>query len=241
MVSKHRHVRPAGEATIPRIHVASDILLYREGLASVLKQDGRLEVVSSSADVADACCSVEVDRIAVVLLDTGMEGAHDFARLMQARSRNPAVVALGLNETETDILPYIELGVSAYVCREGNIDDLVEAVFCTLNDELICSRQIAAALQRRITHLAITPAERIQAPLLTPREQQIADSLELGMSNKQIATSLNISVSTVKNHVHSVLDKLQVTTRLEAAARLRESRSPFSSSTADPDGSSTFA
>lgn len=222
MVKNSVNSRPMQISGIPRILVASEIRLYRKGLTTILNGDGRLEVRATCADLATACDVVQAEAIDAALLDTSMTGALEFVQQVRRKSRDVKIIAMGLTETVEDVMPYIESGISAYVRREGTVDDVVKAVLCALSGEMICSRAIVAALRRRVTRLASSIATFSSAPILTPREQQVARSLEFGMSNKQIAKSLHITVSTVKNHVHSVLEKLRCRTRLEAAARLRE-------------------
>ena len=118
-------------------------------------------------------------------------------------------------------MPFVESGVAGYVCRDGAVDDVVQAVLCALNQELICSPQIAAALQRRIARLASGAPPADLMPVLTQRENEIAQFLDVGRSNKEIAARLNISISTVKSHVHSILEKLHARSRSEAAAKYR--------------------
>jgi DNA-binding NarL/FixJ family response regulator len=208
----------------PRVLITSDIRLYRSGLSIVLQNDGRLNVLASCEDVTSAHTIISEDRIDAVLLDSGMTGALDFVGDAKRIHKNLVIIALGLAETVEEVLPYAESGIDGYVSREGAVEDVVRAVISALHGELICSRTIAAALQRRVARLALrqTASSLFPASQLTRREEQVVKSLRLGMTNKQIASSLHISVSTVKNHVHNVLEKLGCRTRLEVAARLRD-------------------
>ena len=130
-------------------------------------------------------------------------------------------MALGVSEAEDDILECAEAGIAAYVLREGSIEDLVETLEATVRGELCCTPKVAATLMRRLAALAATQPSALDATHLTSRELGILRLIERGLSNKEIAGRLFIEVSTVKNHVHHVLEKLQVRTRGEAAARYR--------------------
>ena len=180
-------------------------------------------MLNSCEDVASAKAVILDGCVDAVLLDAGMSGALDFVGDIKQGNSKPMIIALGLAETAEDVLPYVETGLDGYVSREGAVEDVVNAVISSLRGELICSRMIAAALKRRVARLALgrsAPAPGVSN--LTRREEQVATSLRRGLTNKEIANSLHISVSTVKNHVHNVLEKLSCSTRLEAAARLRE-------------------
>jgi DNA-binding NarL/FixJ family response regulator len=129
-------------------------------------------------------------------------------------------VALALPEAEADVIACAEAGASGYVPREGTLDDVEAVIESVARGEALCSPRIAATLLRRI---AATAAERQPAPSemrLTSREMEIIDLIDEGLSNKEIAQRLCIAVPTVKNHVHSILDKLHVHRRAEAVARL---------------------
>jgi DNA-binding NarL/FixJ family response regulator len=100
------------------------------------------------------------------------------------------------------------------------VKDLRRAIESAWNGEAICSPRVAADAFSRLARLS---AGRPPAPLseLTPREQEVARLIEQGMSNKQIARRLVITLATVKNHVHNVLEKLRVRRRGEVGARIR--------------------
>jgi len=107
------------------------------------------------------------------------------------------------------------------VPRDGTLADLRAVIESVARGEVVCSPRIAASLLRRIADLA---AEREPPPpelRLTSREIEIVELIDQGLSNKEIAQRLSIALPTVKNHVHSILDKLHVHRRAEAAARLR--------------------
>jgi DNA-binding NarL/FixJ family response regulator len=212
---------PGSEEERPCVLIASEIRLYREGLAHFLEQDDRLDVVEVCQETEQALAITQQRTVNAILLDTGMTGALELVRYTITISTATKVIALGLNEIEDEVLPFVEAGVAGYVCRDGAVDDVVQAVLCALNQEFICSRHIAAALQRRIAGLASRALAANSMPVLTHREKEIAQFLDDGLSNKQIAGRLNIAISTVKNHVHNLLEKLQARSRSEAAAKCR--------------------
>jgi DNA-binding NarL/FixJ family response regulator len=108
--------------------------------------------------------------------------------------------------------------MAGYVPRDGSLSDLVAAIESAAHGELRCSPKIAASLFQRVARL--TDETRHSTASLTRREEEIARLIDQGLSNKQIARRLQIEVSTVKNHVHSVLKKLQATRRTLVATRL---------------------
>jgi DNA-binding NarL/FixJ family response regulator len=107
------------------------------------------------------------------------------------------------------------------VSREGSLEDLISALDSVSRGELLCPPRIAAGLRRRVAALAAARAPVGPRGHLTRREAEVAGLIDAGLSNKQIAQRLCIEVPTVKNHVHNILEKLQVHRRGEAAAMLR--------------------
>ena len=135
------------------------------------------------------------------------------------------VVAFAVPETEDDIIACAEAGVAACVTREASIDELVATIERVGSGESLCSPQVAAVLLRRVATLAAARSDE-PAATLTSREREILDLIAEGLSNKQIGQVLCIQVPTVKNHVHNLLEKLEVHSRHEAAALLRTDQSP---------------
>jgi len=215
---------------IIRVLVVSDIRLYRDGLAHILADEPRLAVVGTAADLPAALREVAAHSPDVALVDMAMPQSVDSVRGIAATASTVKVVALGIRETERDLLACAEAGVAGYVARAASVQDLVKTLEGVGRGELLCSAQVAAALWRRVASLAAAGGgARHAASELTPREREIGGLLEAGLSNKDIAVRLSIEVATVKNHVHNLLEKLQVHRRAQAVARLQgrtQSRRP---------------
>lgn len=204
--------------------IVDDVFLGREGLADLLRRGEWVEEVRVAADIGSAVGAVYNQPPDVVLLSTGARDG--LVTLAAVRAAAPAVpvVALAVTESEEDIVAWAEAGAAGFLPREGTLDDLEKTVAGVINGETVCSPKVAGLLLRRVTTLAATPADG--AGHLTPREREVLLLIERGMTNKQIAQDLGIEVRTVKNHVHNLLEKLRVSRRGEAAARLRSARVP---------------
>ena len=223
----------------PSVLIVSEIRLYREGLAQALESDSRLVVVDTCDDAGRVLDVLHDNSADAILLDVGISSSRRIAACLVRSASATKVIALGLNETEHEVLPFVESGVAGYVCRDGTVNDVVQAVLAALRQEMICSRQIAAALQRRVRTLVSRSAAGAPSHPLTRRESEIAHFLHDGLSNKAIAAKLNITISTVKNHVHSVLEKLNARSRTEAAAKMRQLGIAPGVKSNDPDSSGT--
>ena len=136
------------------------------------------------------------------------------------------VIVLGASEDDQSaIVACAEAGVAGYHMRSDSLEDLLELIRKVATGESFYSPQVAAILLRQLSALAAQRQPAARDPALTTRKAQILTMLELGRSNQDIATELSIAVHTVKNHVHSLLTKLGVSTRAEAAALSRTIRS----------------
>lgn len=200
------------------IHVAvlADIRFYREGLVELLTRHG-VEVVATAANGPTGIAVVQTCRPDVALVDMAM--AESMATLRGLSETIPDIrpVALGLPESEADIVACAEAGAVGYVPREGSIDDLIKTLHQVIRGETQCSPRIAGSLFRRVALLAAERHSHRSAQRLTTRECQIVELIHDGFTNRQIAGQLCIEPSTVKNHVHNILEKLQVQRRTEVA------------------------
>jgi DNA-binding NarL/FixJ family response regulator len=220
-------VEPARPPDVVSILVVDDNVLSREGLAGLLRTVEWVATVSIAADAAAAGRLIVPPFPEVILL--GMASIGGRATLAALRVLAPAapVVALGVAETEDEIVACAEAGAAGFLPRHGTLDDLAGAVAGVLRGETVCSPAVAGLLLRRVTALAARPAPATHGVgHLTPREREVLLLIEQGRTNKQIAAELGIELRTVKNHVHNLLEKLRVQRRGEAAARLRSARVP---------------
>jgi DNA-binding NarL/FixJ family response regulator len=132
-------------------------------------------------------------------------------------------MAFALDETDELVFACAAAGFCGYVPRESGIDQLHRALTDAVAGRMQCAPHIAAAMFSRLTALLKESDPRRALPPLSARENEILTLVDQGRSNKEIARQLAISAATVKNHIHNILQKLQVTRRGQAAARLRMS------------------
>jgi two-component system, NarL family, nitrate/nitrite response regulator NarL len=202
--------------------VVSDIRLYRDGLAEVLGRRTGLDVVGVAASLPAAIGETRQRKPDIVLVDMAAKPRPAAVRDFVLAVPDAKVVALALANAEEDVLDYAEAGIVGYVTRESSLDELVSAIESVARDEMVCSPRMTATLLRRVAELAASRGlEPARAARLTGRELQIVRLIDDGLSNKEIARRLYIEVATVKNHVHNILEKLQVRRRAEAATKLR--------------------
>jgi two-component system nitrate/nitrite response regulator NarL len=204
--------------TSPSVLIVSDVLLYREGVASGLSRSGVL-IVASTANCDEALRAITDLGPDAVLLDVSSPEALQAARQIRLAAPGILIIGFGIMGGESRELACAEAGLVGFVGHDGTIDELVATVQSAFRGEVRCSPRLAALLCHRITTLY---EGRTDLPVrLTRREREISCLITDGLSNKEIACELKLGPATVKNHVHNILEKLKVTRRAAVSARLR--------------------
>ena len=195
--------------------------LFRDSLVGALSRRSGVQILAALSHVEELRACLDFARADVVVVDSAMPGWVSTAISLTSRGSN-GVVALGIAGRPEEIIALAELGVAGYVTREDPFDRLLEIIMAVAREEMPCSPSISWHLMQRIAALAAwsrdTPLAR-----LTARESEILQLIADGMTNKDIARVLCVRLPTVKNHVRSVLQKLDVRSRGEAAALARGS------------------
>jgi two-component system, NarL family, nitrate/nitrite response regulator NarL len=196
-----------------RVLLASPFRFYREGLERMLGEEPEVTLVGTAFSAAEAAEQVRTLAPDLALIDATMTHGSP-AKYIATIAASCKVIALGVPEDE--VLSCARIGITGFVTPGAPVNDLMTAIRVVARGEVHCPRKIAGSLVRSI---ATAYSERhVGTPLaaLTAREVQILTLVQQGMSNKIIARSLGIELPTVKNHVHSVLAKLGIRSRVEA-------------------------
>lgn len=184
---------------------------YRSAMLALLERAPGLVPVDLGAVGEGITHKLKQLQPDAVLLDLSHAKMEPLIRLVRKAQPNLVIVALNCQETEEDLLPLLEAGISGLVPNEASDAEALQTIRSALEGEVYCPPRIVAALIRRVQR-----SERgsgrgsISNPQLTPRQMQVARYLEQGLSNKEIAARLGIEPSTAKNHVHSILHKLAI-------------------------------
>jgi DNA-binding NarL/FixJ family response regulator len=213
---------PSRDATgYPRVSVliVADVRLYRESLALMLSSRGFVSMAGAATRL-DGLTKARELRPAVAIVDIASRGALDFISALRQEPVRPKILGLAVDEETSDVIECAEAGADGYVTADATIEDLEHAIDRVGHEELLCSPRIAATLFRRLGNGGVRAVDGASEDALTNRERQIWNFIGQGLSNKEIAAALNISILTVKNHVHHLLGKLNVSTRSQAASRI---------------------
>src|SRR5437762_9786203 len=208
-----------------RILLVWGVRFTGECLAELLERDPLVSVIGLCADLSEAVALSASTQPDIILLDGRMPEGAAAVRLALDASPGMRIVVSSVRETEDDVVVWAEAGVIGYIPRTTPLGDFVRLIMDIHSGEQVCSARVAAGLLRRVAvasrrSIGRSPSRPITA--LTKRERQAAELITSGLSDKEIARRLNISLATTKSHVHNLLGKLNVRRRTQVANHLRE-------------------
>ncbi|HEY5151346.1 MAG TPA: response regulator transcription factor [Mycobacterium sp.] len=203
--------------------VVDDCRLYRESLSGILSEQDAVSSVWSAHNRESLQLQLGRFHPQVVLLNLASAGSLYLLRAVREDKANARVIVIGVDEDDEDeIIHCAQLGVSGYFNRSESLEQLLDLIRRVGRGETLYSPRVAEVLTRRLADMATQRKPGRRAVVLTSREHQVLELVGEGRTNKDIAEALSIEVYTVKNHVHSVLAKLGVRRRGEAAAAIRD-------------------
>jgi DNA-binding NarL/FixJ family response regulator len=209
-----------------RVFMVDRIRLACEAVAVVFGRTQDLAVVGFAQDVQPALTALATVECNLILVNANLRDGGSLHLLTEVRQQYPEikVIVVGLPNTEAVIMRYIEAGAIGYTLLEDSLDELLMRIRAAFNEEAIVAPEVAVALIDRLANLSdlladvgVTPEHYAN---LTDREGQILELIADGLTNQEIAEELTIEVGTVKNHIHSIFDKLNLSNRKDAAIYL---------------------
>ena len=225
MVSAARH---ALELAIPdparsgahasTVYVVEDNRILRDGLTALLRSRGFK--VSHAARGAEALAAVGRVRPGVVLLEAGLPDSVRLAEAMRSALPDARVLVVNFAPSREVMLAFIRAGVAGFTLKDATAETLVASVQRVTDGRPALPRDLGGLLYAHFAAQSRGPARREarSKAALTRREREVIALIADGLSNKEIAERLNVATHTVKSHVHGVLGKLALRTRLEIAA-----------------------
>jgi two-component system, NarL family, nitrate/nitrite response regulator NarL len=201
------------------VAIVDDHPLMREGVAHTLTQSGRFSVIAMGGKGADAVRIAQDFLPEIMLLDINMPGGGiEAARQINVQCPIVKMAMLTISENQEHVCDAMEAGARGYILKGVSAAELVGTLISIHEGQSYVTPQLAARLLRLPAKAAPSSSKLDD---LTDRETQILDNVAKGMTNKEIARSLNLSEKTVKHYMTNVMQKLQVRNRLEAVLTLR--------------------
>lgn len=207
-----------------RVGLVNAIRVLANVIAAVLDGEADITVVGNATTLDEAMALAPQCDVLIVSTRLPGQGALQVTQSIALAHPSVKVLILGLAESREEVLHYVEAGAAGYVLQDDSVDALLAKLRSTYTGAAMISPDMAGILLSRVTELAhersrasIKPDASIE---LTTREREILTLIRQGLTNQEIAERLVIEIGTVKNHVHHILHKLNVSGRQDAAIYL---------------------
>ena len=199
-----------------KVMLVDDHAMIREGIKQLLEFDGSIEVVDEASDGSECLEKILRSKPQVLLLDINMPKVNGIEVLEEIKKRKIKVKVLILtvhNEVEY-LLKAVDIGVDGYILKETGSSELKKAIDVVMSGENYIQPELIPVLNKRLVDRDV---DKDKIDSLTKRELEVLIKIANGMINKEIATSLDISERTVKNHISNIFKKIDVSDRTQAA------------------------
>jgi DNA-binding NarL/FixJ family response regulator len=208
-----------------RILLIEDNRLLREGIISIINEHDDLKVGIAHGTNKAIYAKIESYKPAMILLDIGLRNQNSLHLVKSIKKTYPdiSIVAMDLIPTQDDIYEFVKTGVSGFILKDATVTEFVKTIRLIANGSKILPPPLTDSLFSQIVDKTLNGSANSSAPdlldavRLTKRELQVMKFISEGMTNKEVAKKLHISTYTVKSHVHNVLEKLALHSRVQIA------------------------
>ena len=207
-----------------KIIIVDDHILFREGLAAIIRSETDIEIIGQAGSVQEASELVRTSKPDLILMDFGLPDGTgaDATRAILKEYPQCKIIFLTMSEEDEHLFAAIRSGAKGYLLKNMRPSKLISTLRSVQQGESALSRSMTLRLMEELARTKEMP--RTGDPTLTRREMEVLRELASGVSNQEIAQHLFISENTVKYHVHSILEKLNLSDRRDAAIYAREHR-----------------
>jgi DNA-binding NarL/FixJ family response regulator len=215
-----------------RLLIVHEAPVFCRIIKAALVQESDIEIIGTATSAEEALQQAELCDIALICATLPDGGALALTQSVSQMEIAGKVLIMGIPEAQEMILRYVKAGASGYVLQDASMDEFLANIRTVYRGEALASPQVVAAMMSHIADLTQLhnelgyKVEAAQLDELTPREAEVLHFIGTGLNNQEIADQLSIELGTVKNHVHNLLQKLNVRNRWDAApyAALLESK-----------------
>ena len=208
-----------------RILLIEDNRILRDGIKALINAQADLHVVGTSGGNRDTLRQARTEKAQVVLMDLGLRN-EDGLRIVAALTKELPqlkVIGMGLIPSQSDIIEFVEAGASGFILKDASLDDLLRTIRSVVRGARVLPPPLTGSLFDRVIEQALRRRKgRLPVAVrMTKREREVIALIADGLSNKEIAQMLNLSPYTVKSHVHNILEKMALHSRLQIATHFR--------------------
>jgi DNA-binding NarL/FixJ family response regulator len=218
-----------------RLLLVEDNRLLREGLTVMLKKQQDMHVVETVGNGENIMSIMHRHKPEVVLLDLGLisRNSLNLVKLIKKNFSTAKVIMMDLIPLQADVFEFVQAGVSGFILKDATVNDFLKTIRSVAKGLQILPTNLTGSLFSQIVEQAIhesKPSILIDSVRMTKREREVIELISVGCTNKEIAQKLHLSTYTIKSHVHNILEKLALNTRVQIAKYLHDSRKTDSAS-----------
>jgi DNA-binding NarL/FixJ family response regulator len=205
-----------------RILLIEDNRLLRDGITSMVKKQSDMQVAATAGDGENILPMMEKHNPNIVLLDLGLRSQNSLqvVKLIKKHSGEAKIIVMDLIPFQGDVLEFVQAGVSGFILKDANVIEFFNTIRSVSRGVQVLPRHLTGSLFAQIVEHSITGSKTsaiAESVRMTKRERQVIELISDGFTNKEIAQRLGISTFTVKSHVHNILEKLALNTRVQIA------------------------
>jgi DNA-binding NarL/FixJ family response regulator len=212
-----------------RLLLIEDNRLLREGLALMIKKQKDMNVVETVGNGESILAIMRKYKPEVILLDLGLRSRNSLNLVKLVKKNFPAskIIMMDLIPLQTDVFEFVQAGVSGFILKDATVNDFLKTIRSVAKGIQILPPNLTGSLFSQIVEHAInesSPSVVTDSVRMTKREKQVIELISEGHTNKEIAQKLHLSTYTIKSHVHNILEKLALSTRVQIAKYLHDSK-----------------
>ena len=212
-----------------RILVIEDNRVLREGITAMLDGLPDMHVVATVGSGNNVLQKAGLSKPHVILMDVGLTNFKESSLIESVREKMPdaKVIGMGFAPSQSDIVEFVEAGASGFILKNATVKEFLGTIRSVAQGIKVLPPLLAGSLFSHVIELALKKrkGKLTNAVRMTKREREIIVLIADGLSNKEIAQQLNIATHTVKSHVHNIMEKLALHTRLQIAKYIHEENS----------------
>ena len=207
-----------------RLLLVEDNRLLREGLTAMLNEQPDIKVVAAFGNGKEDVLKAAIQELKpqIILLDLGLKGQNSLrlVRSIKQESSEIKVIVMDLIPVQEDVVEFVKEGVSGFILKDATFEDFVGTIRSVAEGDSVLPRSLTGSLFSQIVEKVVGEGKvgLVESVRMTKREREVIELIAEGLSNKEIAQHLSIATYTVKSHVHNILDKLALHTRLQVAS-----------------------
>jgi DNA-binding NarL/FixJ family response regulator len=212
------------------ILVIEDNKLLRDGIASILKKQPDMHVVATFGDGENVLLMMGKHNSNIVILDLGLQNQNSLqiVKLSKEHFPNIKIIVMDLIPLQTDVFEFVRAGVSGFILKDASIAEFLKTIRSVYKGAQVLPAHLTGSLFSQIVDYAVNGSKTSvvdESVRLTKREKQVVALIADGFSNKEIAQKLQLATYTIKSHVHNILEKLALHTRVQIAMQAHHSDS----------------